>query len=84
METIKKFYKWFYSLSEKDRQKELNNSSLSLPYNTWDMNYHFSIGKFELLIDVCDAADELANINSDNINEVEKDTLIELAWKIYG
>lgn len=83
MENIKNFYKWFYSLSEKDKQKKLVDSSLSFPYNEWDMNYHFFVGKYELLIDICDAADELKNINSENINDIEKDMLIELAWKIY-
>lgn len=83
MENIKHFYKWYYSLSEKDRQKELVDSSLSFPYNEWDMNYHFFIGNYELLIDICDVADELANSNSDNINDIEYEELIELAWKIY-
>ena len=83
MENIKKFYKWFYSLSEKDRQKELVDSSLSFPYNEWDMNYHFFIGNYELLIDICDVVDELENINSENINDIGQDMLIKLAWKIY-
>lgn len=83
VKSAKNFYKWYYSLNEKDRQKELKGSRITLPYNTWDMNYHFFIGKFELLIDVCDVADELANINSDNVNDIECEQLIELAWKIY-
>ena len=83
METIKKFYKWFYSLSEKDRQRELNNSKLLFPFNTWDMNYHFIIGEFELLVDVDDVATELEYLNSEDINDLEKEQLIELAWKIY-
>ena len=83
MESMKHFYKWFYSLSEKDRQEQLNNSKLLYPFNTWDMNYHFIINNYELLIDVCDVADELANINSENINDIEKEQLIELTWKIY-
>ena len=83
MKEFKKFYKWFYSLSETDRQEQLNNSRLLFPFNTWDMNYYFLIGNYELLIDVCDVADELANINSDDINDIEKETLLDLAWKIY-
>ena len=83
METIKKFYKWFYSLSETDRQKELDNSKLSFPYNTWDMNYHLFIGDYELLLDIDDVANELEYLNSEDINDIEKETLIEMAWKIY-
>ena len=83
METIKKFYKWYYSLSEEDRQKQLDNSKLLFPFNTWDMNYHLIIGDFELLIDVDDIANELEYLNSDNINDIEKEQLIELTWKIY-
>ena len=83
METIKKFYKWFYSLSEEDKQKELNNSKLLFPFNTWDMNYHLLISDFELLIDVDDIANELEYLNSEDINDIEKETLIEMAWKIY-
>ena len=83
METIKKFYKWLYSLSENDRQKELDNSSLLYPFNTWDMNYHLIISDFELLIDVDDVGNELEEINSEDINDIEKETLIDLAWKIY-
>ena len=83
METIKKFYKWFYSLSDNEQQEQLNNSKLLFPFNTWDMNYHFIISNYELLIDVCDVADELANINSEDINDLEKEQLIEITWKIY-
>ena len=83
METIKKFYKWFYSLSDNEQQEQLNNSKLLYPFNTWDMNYHFIINNYELLIDVCDVADELANINSEDINDLEKEQLIEITWKIY-
>ena len=83
MESMKHFYKWFYSLSEEDRQKQLDNSKLLFPFNTWDMNYHLIIGDFELLIDVDDIANELEYLNSDNINDIEKEQLIELTWKIY-
>ena len=83
METIKKFYKWFYSLSEEDKQKELDNSNLLFPFNTWDMNYHLIIGDFELLIDVDDIGNELEYLKSEDINDIEKETLIEMAWKIY-
>ena len=83
METIKKFYKWFYSLSEEDKQKELDNSKLLFPFNTWDMNYHLIIGDFELLIDVDDIGNELEYLKSEDINDIEKETLIEMAWKIY-
>ena len=83
METIKKFYKWFYSLSENEQQEQLNNSKLLFPFNTWDMNYHILIGDFELLVDVDDVANELEEINSEDINDIEKEQLIELAWKIY-
>ena len=83
METIKKFYNWFYSLSETDREKQLDNSKLLFPFNTWDMNYHLFIGEFELLIDVDDVANELEYLNSEDINDIEKETLIEMAWKIY-
>ena len=82
MESMKHFYKWFYSLSETDRQEQLSNSKLLFPFNTWDMNYHLLIGDFELLIDVCDAVDEMETINFD-INDIEKEQLIEMAWKIY-
>ena len=83
METIKNFYKWFYSLSDNEQQEQLNNSKLLFPFNTWDMNYHLIINNYELLIDVCDVADELANINSEDINDIKKEQLIELTWKIY-
>lgn len=83
METIKKFYKWFYSLSENDRQKELDNSKLLSPFNTWDMNYYLLIGDYQLLIDIDDVANELEYLNSEDINDIEKETLIEMAWKIY-
>ena len=83
MESMKHFYKWFYSLSEEDKQKELDNSKILFPFNTWDMNYYLLIGDFELLIDVDDIANELEYLNSDNINDIEKEQLIELTWKIY-
>ena len=83
METIKKFYKWFYSLSEEDRQRELDNSKLLFTFNTWDMNYYLLIGDYQLLIDIDDVANELEEINSEDINDIEKETLIEMAWKIY-
>ena len=83
METIKKFYKWFYTLSEEDKQKELDSSKLLSPFNTWDMNYHLLISDFELLVDVDDVANELEELNSEDINDIEKEQLIELAWKIY-
>ena len=47
------------------------------------MNYHVIIGDFELLIDIDDALNELESINSEDINDIEKETLIEMAWKIY-
>ena len=78
METIKKFYKWFYSLSENDRQKELDNSKLLSPFNTWDMNYYLLVGDYQLLIDIDDVANE-----SEDINDIEKEQLVEMAWKIY-
>ena len=84
METIKKFYKWFYSLSDNEQQEQLNNSKLVYPFNSWDMNYHLFIGDYELLIDIDDVANELELINSDNINDIEKETLIDLTWKIYN
>lgn len=83
METIKKFYKWYYSLSEEDRQKELDNGKLLFPFNTWDMNYYLLIGDYQLLIDIDDVANELECINSEDINNIEKETLVDLAWKIY-
>lgn len=83
MESMKHFYKWFYSLSEKDRQRELNNSKLLYPFNTWDMNYHLIISDYELLIDIDDVANELEYLNSEDINDIEKEQLIELTWKIY-
>ena len=83
METMKHFYKWYYSLSEEDKQKELNNSKLLFPFNTWDMNYYLLIGDYQLLIDIDDVANELEEINSEDINDIEKETLIEMAWKIY-
>ena len=83
METIKKFYKWFYSLSETDRQNELNNSKLLFPFNTWDMNCYLLIGEYQLLIDVDDIVNELESINSEDINDIEKEQLVEMALKIY-
>ena len=83
METIKKFYKWFYSLSEEDKQKELDNGKLLSPFNTWDMNYYLLIGDYQLLIDIDDVANELEYLKSEDINDIEKETLIEMAWKIY-
>ena len=83
METIKKFYKWFYSLSEEDKQKELDSSKLLSPFNTWDMNYYLLIGDYQLLIDIDDIGNELEYLNSEDINDIEKETLIEMAWKIY-
>lgn len=83
MEAFKHFYKWYYSLFEKDRQRELDNSKLLFPFNTWDMNYYLLIGDYQLLIDIDDVANELESINSDDINDIEKETLIEMAWKIY-
>lgn len=83
MESMKHFYKWYYSLSEEDRQKELNNSKLLFPFNTWDMNYYLLIGDYQLLIDIDDVANELEYLNFDNVNDIEKETLIEMAWKIY-
>ena len=59
MESMKHFYKWYYSLSEEDKQKELDNSKLLYPFNTWDMNYHLIISDFELLIDIDDIGNEL-------------------------
>ena len=55
---------------------------LSFPYNTWDMNYHLLISNFELLIDVDDIANELDYLNSEDINDIEKEQLVEMAWKI--
>ena len=83
METIKKFYKWFYTLSDNEQQKQLDNSKLVFPYNSWDMNYHLFIGDYELLLDIDDIADELEYLNSENINDIEKEQLVEMAWKIY-
>ena len=83
METIKKFYKWFYSLSEEDKQKELDSSKLLSPFNTWDMNYYLLVGDYQLLIDIDDIANELEELNSEDINDIEKETLIEMAWRIY-
>lgn len=83
MEEFKHFYKWFYSLSEKDRQRELNNSKLLFPHNSWDMNYHLFISDYELSIDIDDVANELESINSEDINDIEKEQLVEMAWKIY-
>ena len=83
MESMKHFYKWFYSLSENDRQRELNNIKLSFPYNSWDMNYHLFIGDYELLLDIDDIANELEYLNSEDINDIEKEQLVEMAWKIY-
>lgn len=83
MESMKHFYKWYYSLSETDREEQLNNSKLLFPFNTWDMNYYLLIGDYELLIDIEDVANELELINSEDINDLEKETLIEIAWKIY-
>ena len=83
MESMKHFYKWFYSLSEEDKQKELDNSKLLSPFNTWDMNYYLLIGDYQLLIDIDDVANELESINSENIHDIEKETLVEMAWKIY-
>ena len=83
MESMKHFFKWYYSLSEEDKQRELNNSKLLFPFNTWDMNYHLIISDFELLIDIDDIGNELEYLNSEDINDIEKETLIEMAWKIY-
>ena len=83
MESMKHFYKWYYSLSENDRQKQLDNSKLLFPFNTWDMNYHLFIGDYELLLDIDDIGNELEYLNSEDINDIEKETLIEMAWKIY-
>lgn len=83
MESMKHFYKWYYSLSETDRQEQLNNSKLLFPFNTWDMNYYLLIGDYQLLIDIDDVAIELESINSEDINDIEKEQLIEMAWKIY-
>ena len=83
MESMKHFYKWYYSLSEEDKQKELDNSKLLFPFNTWDLNYYLLIGDYQLLIDIDDVANELEEINSEDINDIEKETLIEMAWKIY-
>ena len=83
MESMKHFYKWFYSLSDNEQQEQLNNSKLLFPFNTWDMNYHLLIGDYELLVDIDDVANELELINSEDINDLEKEQLIELTWKIY-
>ena len=83
MESMKHFYKWFYSLSEEDKQKELDNSKLLSPFNTWDMNYYLLIGDYQLLIDIDDIANELEYLNSEDINDIEKEQLVEMAWKIY-
>lgn len=83
MESMKHFYKWYYSLSETDRQEQLNNSKILFPYNCWDMNYHLFIDDYELLLDIDDVANELELINSEDINDLEKEQLIEMAWKIY-
>jgi hypothetical protein len=83
MESMKHFYKWYYSLSEKDRQKQLDNSKLLYPFNTWDMNYYLLIGNYQVLIDIDDIGNELEYLNSEDINDIEKETLIDLAWKIY-
>ena len=83
METIKKFYKYFYSLSDNEQQEQLNNSKLFFPFNSWDMNYHLFIGDYELLIDIDDVANELEYLNSEDIKDIEKEQLIELTWKIY-
>jgi len=83
MQAFKHFYKWFYSLSEEDRQKQLDNSRLLFPFNTWDMNYYLCIGDYQLLIDIDDVGNELEFIGSEDINDIEKETLVDLAWKIY-
>lgn len=83
MEAFKHFYKWYYSLSDNEQQEQLNNSNLLFPFNTWDMNYHLFIGDYELLIDIDDVANELEYLNSEDINDNEKETLIDLTWKIY-
>lgn len=83
MESMKHFYKWFYSLSETDRQRELDNSKLLFPFNAWDMNYYLLISDYQLLIDIDDVANELESINSEDINDIEKEQLVEMAWKIY-
>lgn len=80
---FKKFYKWFYSLSDNERQAQINASKLLLPFNTWDMNYYLLIGDFRLLIDIDDVAEELKYLSSEDINDIEREQLIELAWKIY-
>ena len=41
------------------------------------------IGDYQLLIDIDDIGDELEYLNSENINDIEKETLVDLAWKIY-
>ena len=83
MESMKHFYKWFYSLSDNEQQEQLNNSKLLFPFNSWDMNYHLFICDYELLIDIDDVANELEYLNSEDINDIEKEQLIELTWKIY-
>ena len=83
MESMKHFYNWSYSLSDNEQQKQLDNSKLVFPYNSWDMNYHLFIGDYELLLDINDIANELEIIDSEDINDIEKELLIELAWKIY-
>ena len=80
---MKHFYKWYYSLSGTDREEQLNNSKLSFPYNSWDMNYHLFISNYELLLDIGDIANELEYLNSEDINDIEKEQLVEMAWKIY-
>ena len=83
MESMKHFYKWFYSLSDNEQQKQLDNSKLLFPYNSWDMNYHLFIGDFELLLDIDDIANELEYLNYEDISDIEKEQLVEMAWKIY-
>ena len=83
MESMKHFYKWYYSLSETDREKQRDNSKLAFPYNSWDMNYHLFIGDFELLLDIDDIANELEYLNYEDISDIEKEQLVEMAWKIY-
>lgn len=83
MEAFKHFYKWFYSLSENEQQEQLNNSKLLFPFNEWDMNYYLLIGDYQLLIDIEDVANELEYLNSEDINDIEKEQLVEMTWKIY-
>lgn len=83
MEAFKHFYKWFYSLSDNEQQEQLSKSKLLFPFNTWDMNYYLLIDDYQLLIDIGDVANELEIINSDNVEDLEKETLVDLAWKIY-